>query len=224
MIYLIAGNCYGAGKDTVGGFIEEALIQCGRKPLIMHFADWVKDSLVRYKNWNGKKDDAGRHLMQHYATDTVRKELPDYWAETTIKLAVALQHEYTDFIIPDFRFPNEYQCAKEWFDDDVHTILVERDNVDTSSDTSKHSSETSLEEFDFDGYIENNVELDELRKIVFDYVLTLFNFNEVPNSQHLSFEGGKIHLFLDKTEYQYEKVALNRTGNKLKISINLKGE
>lgn len=163
-IILISGSSYGVGKDTFATMLKS---ECEAKHLraqVMHFGDWVKDSLARYYNWDGKKDEKGRALLQRFATDQVRKHDWDYWAEVTYRLASAIQEDWDVLLIPDMRFPNEYECGTRFFNPhDMLTVKIEREST-TDSINRNHISEHAVESFPYDIIIDNNGTLDELNE------------------------------------------------------------
>jgi len=163
-IVLISGP-YGAGKDTFGDMLMNECYNIGRQRILhINFADWVKDSAMRYLNWDGNKyTEEGRTLLQYYATDLVRTQLPDYWGDVVAQLCWALRNNYDLIIITDFRFPNEYDCFLKLFPiEDIITIRIEREMPD--KETRHHQSENSLNDFVFDYYIDNRGSLDSLRE------------------------------------------------------------
>lgn len=156
-VVLINGP-YGAGKDTFGNILQEQCFGLGRQRVLhINFADWVKDACRRYLNWNGDKTtEAGRSLLQYFATDLVRTNDPDYWGDVVARLCWAVRNEYDLVIVADFRFPNEYDCFLKLFSpEDILTIHIDRD-MPADKETRHHISENSLKDFVFDYYIDNN--------------------------------------------------------------------
>lgn len=162
-IVLISGSSYGAGKDTLAAMMAEECKNKGLRPRIMHFGDWVKDAAVRYYNWDGQKDEAGRHLLQYFATDQVRKHDWDYWAEVTYRLAAATESDWDVLLVPDMRFPNEYECGTKFFNPrDITAVRVERNFGEVNSANRQHISEHAMHDFTYDYVIDNNASLEEL--------------------------------------------------------------
>ena len=66
-------------------------------------------------------------------------------------------------LIPDTRFPNEIEVLKA-HGFDVSTVRVNRSNYESklTEEQLKHPSETSLDNWDFDFYINNNHALENL--------------------------------------------------------------
>lgn len=165
-IIMISGSSFGAGKDTVGEMLEKKYTAAGKRVRHMAFADWVRMSLKMYYGWNGLKDDNGRALMQHYATDEVRFADPDYWAEVVARLAAATKEDWDVLIITDFRFPNEYTVMTKYFEfSEIYTIRVDREEI-ISKKHREHVSEHSLENFGYDVILNNSGTLEDLENNV----------------------------------------------------------
>jgi hypothetical protein len=91
----------------------------------------------------------GRELLQKIGTDCFRNIIhEDFWIQRTV---AAIKASYSDFIlIPDTRFPNEYDKIKEL---GGYVIKVLRPQVETG-DT--HISEMALDGYTFDAVIDNS--------------------------------------------------------------------
>ena len=151
---IILSGKSGSGKDMVAGFMKEELAKHGKKALVIHFADALKWILREYFDWDGKKDEVGRTLLQTVGTDMVRAMHPGYWTGIVVGFIQAME-PYSDFdvaIIPDARFDNEVNIALENLKNCV-SVRIERN----------HPSETSLDCFAFDYVIHNDEGLDLLR-------------------------------------------------------------
>ena len=99
------------GKDTLAAIIKDELIAAGAKNVrIEKYGDLVKFIVTNWCDWNGKKDEAGRSLLQRVGTDIVRKQNPDYWVDFVVevaKLFSGTEWGCDYLLIPDTRFPNE---------------------------------------------------------------------------------------------------------------------
>ena len=146
-VICIAGKA-GHGKDTVAGFLKDALEERGEKVKVIHFAWLLKQICREFFNWDGKKDERGRHLLQYVGTDQIRKTYPDYWVDFIIGLLNAFPNEWDTILIPDCRFPNEFEKFLE-ASIPVKLIKVHRPGCEgvLTEDQKKHVSETAL-----DGY------------------------------------------------------------------------
>ena len=157
-----------SGKDTVAKRLQEQLEAKGATVLIIHFGDPVKWIARDFYNWNGEKDEAGRSLLQHIGTETMRAYYPTYWAEIISKF-IAAAHKWDFVIIPDWRFENEYYTVCN-DNKDVTTIRINRYNNDGSpyinekmtKKQANHISETELDHFPSNFIIENYGTLEDL--------------------------------------------------------------
>ena len=168
---LISGKS-GSGKDMTAQFMKEELEKHGKKVLIIHYGDAVKWVLREYFNWDGKKDEVGRTLLQSVGTDIVRARHPDFWTFIVVGLIQSFE-PYSNFdiaIVPDARFPNEVDIALQSLKGCV-AVRIERTidgepwiNPVLTEDQRKHPSETSLDNYAFDYIIHNDDGLDILRE------------------------------------------------------------
>lgn len=169
---IISGKA-GNGKDMTAQFMKEALEKHGKRVLIIHYGDAVKWVLRDYFNWNGKKDEVGRTLLQRVGTDIVRAKHPNFWTAIVVGLLQSFE-PYSDFdiaLVPDARFPNEVDIALQELQNCV-AVRVERRNSDgtewinptLTEEQRKHPSETSLDCYAFDYVIHNDEGLDTLRE------------------------------------------------------------
>lgn len=166
-IYCISGKAQN-GKDTLAGFMREFLIPY-HSVLVIHYADLLKFICKTYFNWDGVKDEYGRHILQHVGTDIIRANDPNYWVRFVIQLLKLFSNEWEFVIIPDCRFPNEIEglATLESWGYDIKSIRVERHTPGWKSplplEQQDHPSETALDEYPFDYIVENRADLDFLR-------------------------------------------------------------
>ena len=170
---IILSGKSGSGKDMMAQFMKEELAKHGQKTLVIHFADAVKWFCRDFLDWDGKKDEVGRTLLQTVGTDIVRAKHPNFWTGIVVGLIQAFE-PYEDFdlaIIPDARFPNEVNISLENLQNCV-SVRIERKNADgtpwinpvLTEDQRNHPSETSLDVFAFDYIVHNDEGLDMLRE------------------------------------------------------------
>ena len=167
---LISGKA-GSGKDQLANFLKEEL--SNKRVIIIHYGDPVKYFAKQYYNWNGEKDEAGRHLLQHLATDLVRSVIPDYWTDIVIDFLHVMEvyNQFDVAIIADVRFPNEAEIPFSRLKD-VVSVRIERKDENGNSwvspkltkDQAAHPSETSLDYYAFDYIVHNDEGLELLKE------------------------------------------------------------
>ena len=169
-IVLISGKSR-SGKDVTAKIIEEYLLKAGKRVLITHYADFLKEFCRVNYGYRGIKDADDRDILQHVGTDIVRKNNPDAWVNIMVELLKGVRTEFDFVLIPDVRFENEIDVIKRNFDD-VFCIDIIRDNFDNGLTVSQklHSSEMGLPECDFDKILRNDGDLSDLKKLVADVV------------------------------------------------------
>lgn len=160
-----------SGKDTTARAIKDKLEPMGYKVLICHYADLLKYICKTFFNWNGKKDDEGRTLLQKVGTNTIREKYPEYWVDFIKQMLDFFPHEWDFVLIPDCRFPNEIESMKidGW---NIKSVRIERPNFENhlSAEQRLHPSETALDDYEFDYYLTNPGNLSGLSKKVDDLI------------------------------------------------------
>lgn len=159
-VVTISGRA-GAGKDTFANMLKDKLERAGERVLITHYADLVKYICTTFFDWDGKKDERGREMLQTVGTDIVRRQDPDYWVRF-VENIITFFPVWDYILIPDARFENEIERMKERFD--VTSINVDR--VFKSQLTEKaqaHESEHGLDGYAFDIIVYNDDSLEQLR-------------------------------------------------------------
>lgn len=168
-IILFSGKAE-AGKTTAAGTLWYLLVKHGEETgrrinaVIIPYADYVKTTAQMLFNWNGKKDEEGRALLQWWGTDIVRQKDPNFWVDTVVRLVKVAEDELDYVLIDDCRFPNELEA----WDDYTHwAVRVERPGHENKLTPEQriHPSETSLDDYKFDLTISATSE-DELMGVV----------------------------------------------------------
>lgn len=156
------------GKDTTAAMMKRMIEDDGYSVLIVHYGDLVKYICEKFFNWDGKKDEAGRQLLQFVGTDVVRKVDPDFWVNFVV--SVLKMFPMWDYVlIPDCRFPNEIDdVASEGFPE----LCVRVNRIDFKSpltpEQQMHPSETALDNASFDYVLVNDGTLEDLEEKVQD--------------------------------------------------------
>lgn len=167
------------GKDTTALQLKNQLEDMGYSVLVCHYADLLKYICQRFFDWNGKKDEEGRTLLQRVGTNTVREKCPNYWVDFIKSILKLFPDEWDFVLIPDARFPNEIQLMKEDFECvSLHIIRPGYENH-LSEDQRRHPSETALDEFKFDYELINPGNIEGLRIETQDFINKLLHINEV---------------------------------------------
>ena len=162
------------GKDTTAAILKELLEADGKSVKIAHFADLLKFICKTYFDWDGQKDERGRHILQYVGTDVIRAKSPDYWADFIVNFLSMLQEEWDYVLLPDCRFPNEYELFK-YSGIDTVLLRVERSGFVSplTPEQQAHKSETALDGYRFDYVIQNDADLDKLRGTLATFVVGL---------------------------------------------------
>lgn len=152
------------GKDTTAKLLKEYLELADKKVLVTHYADLLKYICKNYFDWDGKKDEKGRQLLQYVGTDVVRKRKPDFWVDFVADILELFDDAWDYVIICDTRFPNEVSALKDRGLDVIH-LRIDRINFDNglTKEQKNHPSETALDNIIPDYRITNDNNLEELR-------------------------------------------------------------
>lgn len=124
-------------------------------------ADVVNKLYIKPENWTEDKTDITRLILQIVGTNIIRKHIDDdYWIKQLIKKV----NDYTDdvIVVTDVRFPNEIDLPHKMVEDRiVRSVKIERN----TGIKSIHSSETSLDNYNwFDYIVDNNGDLETLQQ------------------------------------------------------------
>lgn len=157
-IILISGKKR-SGKDYFAKTLKGVIEKKGKTCEIYHFADTLKeilavtlniniDELEQFKNdnesiyFNNMKQIDFRTLLQRFGTDAMQSTFGKrVWSDITYK-----NLKNSDYIlIPDFRFIHEYK--------ENHITIRMTRSCDVYDN---HLSETSLDDFKFDYYVNND--------------------------------------------------------------------
>ena len=163
-VIAISGHA-GHGKDTVANIIEDYLKQDGKTVLITHYADLLKYICQTFFGWNGRKDEKGRSLLQYVGTDVIRKSEPNFWVDFVADIIKYFEEQWDYVLIPDTRFPNEFDRLKEKGLDAVHVRVIRKNYQSLlTNEQKKHPSETALDDTVPDFLFENSGSIDEKKK------------------------------------------------------------
>ena len=169
-IYAISGKAQ-HGKDTFAELLYQELTDKGYRVLVTHYGDLVKYICKTIFNWDGQKDEKGRHLLQYVGTDIIRKEKPNYWVDFVVDIIKFFGENWDYVLIPDTRFPNEVDVLKENFNNVKH-IRVTRPNFESTltDEQKRHPSETALDDSWPDVKVPNVGTIDDLKVFTKEFV------------------------------------------------------
>lgn len=175
------------GKDTTAGMLKSQLEADGYKVMVTHYADLLKYICRSFFNWNGEKDDSGRHLLQYVGTDVIRKQRPDFWVDFVVDVLKLFPDEWDYVLIPDCRFPNEIDCLKKSGFDVTHLRVVRKHfNTPLTPEQQKHLSETALDNTVPDYYIDNFGTLEELQSIISKWIFEQNGYHQLSFDEYLA--------------------------------------
>ena len=161
----------GHGKDFIANIMKEKLEQKGNKVLVTHYADLLKYILKTFFDWDGQKDEHGRHLLQYVGTDVIRRQNPNYWVDFVKDIIIMFSNNWDYILIPDARFPNE---ITRMFCSNFRTISIRIRRINYTSklteEQQQHESETALDNYPFDYYMTNDGTLDGVTKEVDNFI------------------------------------------------------
>lgn len=159
------------GKDTTAKLLAEVLEAQGNRVLIAHYGDLVKYVCKTFFGWDGKKDERGRSLLQRVGTDKVRSAHPDYWAQFIVTILDIFCDEWDYVLIPDTRFPNEYEIYESHGLDAILLRVIRPNFVSPlTAEQQNHTSETALDNYHYDATIINGGSMEDLKQAVNDFV------------------------------------------------------
>ena len=161
-VLCISGKA-GSGKDTSANMLKEALEKEGYRVIIAHNADLLKYICRTFFDWNGVKDIKGRAMLQMVGTDIIRKQDKDFFPGFLSRFLHNFRYNWDWALIPDTRFPNELSCFEEAGFPVTH-MRIEREPDDRymTSEARAHASETALDGYIPDVYIDNNGSKEDL--------------------------------------------------------------
>lgn len=155
------------GKDTTANMLKKLMEQKGKTVLIFHYADLLKYICRSYFDWDGKKDDAGRRILQYVGTDVIRAKQPDYWVDFATGFLRLFPDEWDYVLIPDCRFPNEVDCLGQAGFDMMHVRIVRPGfKSPLSPEQQMHPSETALDHTVPDHWVYNDGTLGDLENTI----------------------------------------------------------
>lgn len=163
-VILISGKARN-GKDQSAAYIAERLRENGDTVMVFHFADPLKMICETQYGWiRGDKGPIGRTILQNVGA-MYRKNSPNCWVNVANEIISGCDAKYV--IIPDCRYPNEIDGVLA----DKIAVRIIRPEFDNglTPEQKEHSSETSLDSYNFDYIIMNEGDLPALKKKIDEF-------------------------------------------------------
>lgn len=162
------------GKDTTAQIMAERLREQGSRVLIAHYGDLVKYICKTFFNWDGEKDEKGRTLLQYVGTDKIRAQIPDYWVNFIVSILEIFSDEWDYVLLPDCRFPNEYEIYKrKGMDASLLRVVRPGFRSPLTPEQQAHPSETALDHYKYDAIIVNDSDMEALKANIDSFLLSL---------------------------------------------------
>ena len=157
----------GSGKDTVATMMQSELEAKGFSCHIINLANLLKYICTMHLGWDGKKDEAGRTLLQKVGTDVIRANEPTFFVDFVAKMIRWFGDEWNYVIIPDVRFKNEIGTLRMSGNKVIHLYVLRDMQFNNLTEYQQHhSSETEMDSVQPDAYINNFGTLDNLKHTV----------------------------------------------------------
>jgi hypothetical protein len=171
-VILISGKAR-SGKDQSALFIKEYIEnELNQKAVIIKYGDFLKNFLERSLCWDGRKDEYGRHMLQTWGTDIIRENYQYAFTDMMIALLRGICTEFDYTIICDARFPNEVEEIEKFFQSITLRVVRDDNNSNLTSEQKQHTSETAMDNYDFDAYIYNKFDLNALKSACCEFCNT----------------------------------------------------
>ena len=144
-VILISGKAQ-HGKDTFAAMLRVKLRDAGKSVKITHFGDLLKYICKEFFEWDGRKDEAGRSLLQHVGTEIFRENDPNYWCRFIYEVSQYI-NTFDYLIVADTRFLTEINQFPEAYKVRVIRIFNEDENYALNDNQQSHVSENDLNSY-----------------------------------------------------------------------------
>ena len=159
----------GHGKDTLANKLKAIIESKGKRVFIIHYADYLKMVATQVYNWDGRKDEVGRDILQKLG-DRMRAQDEMYLINELINIINLVRDDFDIVLIPDARFPREIECLRNI----GRTISIHITRVDYKSnlttEQNNHKTERALDNYsyDYDILTSTDKEISEIDTIIED--------------------------------------------------------
>jgi len=163
------------GKTTMAEAIKGEAEKTGAKVLLINYADYLKYIAITYFGWDGKKDEAGRSLLQLIGT-MAREVDMNYWVKIVHDFIKTFGRRFDLALIADCRYPNEIEYMQT-NGLDITSLRVVRLNFTSSltPEQLEHPSETALDDYLFDHYIKCESGIENVQREAESFLERLYN-------------------------------------------------
>ncbi|MBO5969833.1 MAG: hypothetical protein J6S14_15175 [Clostridia bacterium] len=170
-IILISGKA-GSGKDEAAKIAKRVLEkEYGKRALITHFGGPVKFVAKEFFDWDEEKDEEGRNLLQ-WIGEKGREYYPTLWVDIIAELLNAFYEEWDYVILADTRYVSEIHGMQpngtdRWTSPVTNARMeCQTPRREMTEEQKNHISETNLDTYDFDWYINNDDTIETLEENV----------------------------------------------------------
>ena len=172
IIILIGGNAR-SGKSTIAHYMEEKYKEMGKSVVQSPFTKYLKDYIEEITEEKYTDQDKPRELLQKISAELIKKKLnrPNFFIDREIEDIEFYSYFKDIILIPDVRFPQEYEEIKKRFKNVISILVTRYDYLsDLTPEQLQDVSETALDDYkDYDYVVNNMVDTnlkDEALKIV----------------------------------------------------------
>ena len=163
-VILICGKAE-SGKKEFAKILEKELAKNEFTSFTFPVTYFFKELLKKQYGWDGKKDKAGRDLLQKIGEEWNNKS-PGFWATLSCELLTSLELDYDVFLVTGVRRKEEIKTFKKKFKTIAVNVVKHERKTTLTKEQEEHESENELQDYKFDYVIEHKTkqELNELAK------------------------------------------------------------
>lgn len=164
-IYILSGKA-SSGKSTVANIIKETI----PNTITISYASYLKMYAKEILGWDGNEDTKPREFLQQVGVELIKNKIDSKMLIRRIIEDIKVYSYFYDVVvISDARFIEEIEDIKNNFND-VTVIHIKGMESNLTDEQKKHSTETSLDEYnDYDFEIINddiNITKEKVEKIL----------------------------------------------------------
>lgn len=155
-----------SGKNKVAEILND--YYGTEKSITLAYAYYIKDYLRRMDKYNENEKEKYRSLLQDFGVEFLNKKIEkDFLINRLIEDIEVFSYFYDIVIVTDARLKKEIQTLIDKYDK-VITIRINSKEDNNLGEYKKHITEVDLDDYSFDYKIDNNYNIDDLRKQVFE--------------------------------------------------------